>query len=78
MTVIELLDDGAYVTETCSIWKYIFVASTVFLLIIYTFVTHNRIHIMMIQEMLIKYVVFGVKPKRSCSLYLKVSRYSKM
>jgi hypothetical protein len=31
---IELPDDGPYVTETCSVWKYIFVVSTVFWLII--------------------------------------------
>jgi hypothetical protein len=29
----ELPDDGPYVTETCSVWKYIFAVSTVFLAI---------------------------------------------
>jgi hypothetical protein len=31
---IELPDDGPYVTETCIVWKYSFVVSTVFWLII--------------------------------------------
>jgi hypothetical protein len=34
---IELPDDGPYVTETRSVWKYIFVVSTVFWLIIYKY-----------------------------------------
>jgi hypothetical protein len=45
---IELPDDGPYVTETCSVWKYIFVVSTV--LLFYTFVAHNRMHIMKIKK----------------------------
>jgi hypothetical protein len=56
MLCIELPDDGPYVTETCSVWNYIFIVSTVFWLII---LYSNVFICIRVESKSVKYIFIG-------------------